>query len=111
MPRVDENARALSDPPPILDYGRPSPPPSRRALALALLLVGLTLLAYLPVLRGGFIWDDDDYVITNRTLQTPSGLADIWLHPHASPQYYPMVFTSFWVEYHLWGLRETEYHL
>ena len=111
MRRVDENARVLSDPPPVLDYGRPSPTQSRRTLALVLLLVGLTLLAYLPVLRGGFIWDDDDYVTTNLAVQSPAGLRDIWAHPSATPQYYPMVFTSFWIEHAIWGLRAPGYHI
>src|SRR5262249_17339960 len=95
----------------VLDYGRPSPTQSRRAIGLALLLVGLTLLAYLPVLRGGFIWDDDDYVTTNLAVQSPAGVLDIWAHPSATPQYYPMVFTTFWIEHAIWGLRAPGYHL
>src|SRR5262249_44703460 len=27
------------------------------------------------------------------------------------PQYYPLVFTTFWVEYHLWDLSPAGYHL
>jgi tetratricopeptide (TPR) repeat protein len=29
----------------------------------------------------------------------------------ATPQYYPVVFTSFWIEYHLWGLDPRGYHV
>jgi hypothetical protein len=83
----------------------------RSAWRPALVLVALALVAYLPALRGGFIWDDDDYVTDNPTLRTTAGLADIWLHPTASPQYYPMVFTTFWVEFHLWGPHPFGYHL
>ena len=64
-----------------------------------LLLVGI---AYIPAYSCDFIWDDDHYVTDNGTLRTPAGLAMIWLEPETTPQYYPMVFTTFWVEYHLW---------
>jgi tetratricopeptide (TPR) repeat protein len=33
------------------------------------------------------------------------------LEPGATPQYYPLVFTSFWVEYRLWDLHPAGYHL
>tara|TARA_R110002049_G_scaffold2750_2_gene21471 strand:+ start:260179 stop:262203 length:2025 start_codon:yes stop_codon:yes gene_type:complete len=67
--------------------------------------------AYIPAIRGGFIWDDNDYVTSNMTLRDASGLRDIWLDPSATPQYYPLVHSSFWIEYHLWGLHPTGYHI
>ena len=69
------------------------------------------MLAYGPTFNAGFIWDDDDYVTENETLSSSTGILDIWLTPRATPQYYPLVFTSFWVEYRLWGLHATGYHL
>ena len=75
-------------------------------------LAGLLLLAfvsYLPALQGGFIWDDDDYVSENPLLRDADGLRRIWTTTE-SPQYYPLVFTSFWVEHHLWGLEPAGYH-
>jgi tetratricopeptide (TPR) repeat protein len=81
----------------------------------AALLVALTLLAYAPALRNGFIWDDDQYVTANRELRTAAGLASIWLQPgaptHSYGQYYPLVHTSFWIEHHLWGNAPQGYHL
>lgn len=62
------------------------------------LLFVVTFLAYRPAASGGFIWDDDDYVSQNPAVQDISGLPEIWLHPTHSPQYYPMVFTTFWVQ-------------
>lgn len=76
--------------------------------ALALLL--LTCAAYVPVLDAGYIWDDDDYVTENDTLHSAAGLKAIWLQPSATPQYYPLVHTSFWLEYQLWALAPTGYH-
>ena len=75
------------------------------------LIVLLVLLAYLPALRDGFIWDDDSYVTANPTLRDADGLRRIWFEVGAVPQYYPMVHTTFWVEYHLWGLHPVGYHL
>jgi tetratricopeptide (TPR) repeat protein len=78
---------------------------------MSLLLYVLTMLAYAPAIRGGFIWDDDDYVENNANLRSVGGLVDIWSKPRSSPQYYPMVFTTFWVEHQLWGLSATGYHV
>jgi hypothetical protein len=62
-------------------------------------------------LTAGFIWDDDRYVTENPFLRDANGLAKIWFQVGATVQYYPLVFTTFWVEYHLWGLRPFPYHL
>jgi tetratricopeptide (TPR) repeat protein len=78
------------------------------AAALFLLFAAL---AYEPLLHAGFIWDDDSYVTENKTLRDADGLRRIWLVPEATPQYYPLVHTSFWVEYHLWGLNPLGYHI
>ncbi len=71
----------------------------------------LVLFVYAPSLSSSFIWDDDDYVTENSTLRSLGGLQRIWIEPSATPQYYPLVFTTFWVEQHLWGLNPTGYHL
>lgn len=71
----------------------------------------LTLLAYSSVFSAGFIWDDDAYVLNNPCLHSLSGLYEIWFEPGATPQYYPMVFTVFWVQSHLWGMHPFGYHL
>ena len=75
------------------------------------LILLVTLVAYIPTMRGGYIWDDDHYITENTTLRTLDGLRRIWLEPKALPQYYPLVHTSFWVEYHLWQLHPFGYHL
>jgi len=74
-------------------------------------IVVMTLVCYLPAIQGGYIWDDDALVTDNPTLRTIEGLRRIWLEIGALTQYYPMVFTSFWVEYHLWHLHPLGYHL
>lgn len=82
----------------------------KRALP-ACLLLGVTVLAYWPALHGSYVWDDDKYVTANWTLRSADGLKAIWLDPAASPQYYPLTLTTFWVEYHLWGLHPLGYHI
>ncbi|MBT8486698.1 MAG: glycosyltransferase family 39 protein [Phycisphaerae bacterium] len=84
--------------------------PWRLAPLVAFGIVLLTLLAYTPALDGGFIWDDDDYLTQNPLVQMPGGLARIWV-PGATRQYYPMVFTTFWIEYRLWGLDPAGYRI
>ncbi|MCX8228916.1 MAG: glycosyltransferase family 39 protein [Planctomycetota bacterium] len=74
-------------------------------------LVVAALLAFLPTLSNGWIWDDDDYILHNRTLVESGGLADIWLDPSKTPQYYPVVHTSFWIETRLWGQSPMGFHL
>lgn len=74
-------------------------------------LFGLVLFAYLPATQATYIWDDDQYVTDNEQLRSVEGLWKIWLEPGATPQYYPLVFSTFWVEYHLWGLHPAGFHL
>lgn len=85
--------------------------PGRRIIAGTMWIIALTLLAYLPALNAGFIWDDDQYILENRTLRTTEGLVQIWLEPTSIPQYYPLVHTTYWFEYQLWGTDPLGYHL
>jgi protein O-mannosyl-transferase len=87
-----------------------SDPLTRLAIPGALIVL-MVVLAYLPALRGGFVWDDGDYVTNNQLLHSLKGLWQIWSVPSATPQYYPLSFTSFWVDYHLWQLHPLGYHL
>ncbi|HEV3025695.1 MAG TPA: tetratricopeptide repeat protein [Pirellulales bacterium] len=88
-----------------------NPLPSSPAWLPAAALVLLAAIVYSPTVGNGFIWDDDDYVQKNVTLTSASGLRDIWLKLGATPQYYPLVHSTFWVEYHLWGLDPRGYHV
>ena len=85
--------------------------PTTRLVPAAGLIILITVLVYVPALRGGFIWDDDFYVTKNQALTSLEGLSRIWFELGATPQYYPLVHTSFWIEYHLWGLAPFGYHL
>ncbi len=82
---------------------------SRDVLAGSALLL-LPILVYWPLRSAGFIWDDDSYVTQNQNLRTLAGLARIWFDPRSLPQYYPLVHTTYWAEFQLWGLSATGYH-
>jgi tetratricopeptide (TPR) repeat protein len=84
---------------------------SHKTILWAGLIFLVTLVAYIPAMRGGYIWDDDYYITENSTLRTSDGLRRIWFEPKALPQYYPLVHTTFWLEYHLWQLHPFGYHL
>jgi hypothetical protein len=90
----------------------PTPPHISRIwlLGLPALLVCVTLIAYLPAARGGFIWDDDAHV-TRPGLRSLHGLWLIWFHPGSTQQYYPLLESAFWVQHRLWGDRPVGYHL
>src|SRR5208282_5877769 len=76
------------------------------------LIVLLVFLAYLPALRGGFIWDDDCWTTNLSALfQDTSGLRLIWFQPTALQQYYPLSGTTFWLDYQLWKFWTTPYHV
>jgi tetratricopeptide (TPR) repeat protein len=82
----------------------------RRRALLAAALVLAVFAAYAPALRAGFVWDDDDYVTNNPLLREPDGLRRIWLSFDQPSQYFPLTYTSFRLEYALFGLDPRGYH-
>ena len=89
-------------------------------------IVVATVIAYVPAMRGGFVWNDNTYVYKNRLLGDPSwvNLGKIWAiqkvtrpdgAKYYSPnteQYYPLVFSSFWIESQFWGnSNPTGFHI
>ncbi|HEY4307853.1 MAG TPA: tetratricopeptide repeat protein [Pirellulales bacterium] len=99
---------------PLTDEARAATSP-RRAPWQTLLGAGAIVLmivaTYAPVWHAGFIWDDEANVIDNTTLRSVDGLRQMWLVPRSIQQYYPLMYTTYWVEYQLWGLQPLGYHL
>lgn len=56
------------------------------------------------------LWDDDQHV-TSRELQSVDGLRRIWFDIGATQQFYPVVYSAFWLEHRLWGDDTLGYHL
>ena len=83
----------------------------QRKTWIAMLVICVAALqAYAPAIRAGWIWDDDSYILENAAVQLPGGVLDAWV-PGSTPQYYPLVFVSFWVQHAVHGLDPFGYHL
>ncbi|MBP6964628.1 MAG: tetratricopeptide repeat protein [Armatimonadetes bacterium] len=83
----------------------------RTGYVLAAIIVIAVFVAYWPAMHGGFVWDDDKYVSNNHLLTAPDGLKRIWFSVDQPSQYFPLVYTTFRLEYALWGLKTTGYHV
>ena len=73
---------------------------------------------YFPATQAGFVWDD--VIITSlRSISDWEGLGRIWFDPVAAyfqtdvaeNHYWPIVYTTFWVEHKLWGFSPAGYHV
>jgi tetratricopeptide (TPR) repeat protein len=82
----------------------------RWTLWLLPVLFAVTLAAYEPAWHGRPIWDDDRH-LTPPTLQSADGLRRIWVEIGATPQYYPVVHSAFWVMQRISGDDTAGYHL
>ena len=81
-------------------------------LLSALALGVLAAVSYLPALAGGFVWDDAIFV-EEPVIRAASGLKNIWFSFADIKQeghYWPLVYSSFWLEHKLWGLAPAGYH-
>ena len=76
--------------------------------AAAILL--LVFAAYAPALRGEYLWDDDVLLTQNPLIPAADGLKRIWFstEPH---DYFPLTLTTLWIEWRLWGMNSTGYHV
>ncbi len=88
---------------------QPSAPWFRRVLPGGFILILLVVLAYLPALRAGFVWDDATILTANPCIIGPLGLKEIWTTSAAN--ICPLTLTTFWAEHALWGLNPLPYHL
>src|SRR5213592_2797201 len=83
---------------------------SKRDWFFCLILAAVTILAYQPAWHGGLLWDDDNCT-TPPELRTLDGLRRIWFVPRAIAQYYPLLYSSYWLQQRLLGDSTTGYHL
>lgn len=83
--------------------------PSRRWLLVACVFA-LVLICYWPAMHGVLLWDDPAHV-PRPEMRSLEGLRRIWFEFGATQQYYPVLFSAFWLEHRLWGDATTGYHL
>jgi len=76
----------------------------------ALLIAFAAFLAYLPSINGKFIWDDNLLIIENTITKAPDGLFRFWCSTEPF-DYWPVTNTTFWIEWRLWGMNSTGYHV
>lgn len=81
-----------------------------RALLLGAALVAATCVAYSPVWDAGFVFDDSWYITGNPAVQAPDGLRRFWLTTEL-PDYYPLTWSLWWLEWRLWGPAPRGYHV
>ena len=74
-------------------------------------LVAMVVAVYAPVWRAGFVIDDVRNLPANPALRSAEGLRRIWFAPGAVQQYYPLVYTTYWLECRVWGFHPFGYHL
>jgi tetratricopeptide (TPR) repeat protein len=91
-----------------VDFQRP-PSWFRRDWLWGLILILLVILAYTPVWKAGFVWDDETILTANPCIVGPLGLKEIWTTRAAD--ICPLTLTTFWAEHALWGLNPLPYHL
>lgn len=86
---------------------RPLPRTALEGVALSLLVT----LGFLRVSQAGFVWDDIVIVSAIPTWD----LRGIWFSPSATipkeGHYWPILYTSFWLEHRLWGLNPAGFHI
>ncbi|MEJ2745724.1 MAG: hypothetical protein P8123_08595, partial [bacterium] len=82
-------------------------------LFVAAILI-VTFISFYPCLLGGFVnFDDDRYVYRNPMIKELSwqGIGTIFTSTDYAVVYCPLVFLSYAIEYHFFGLRPYGYHV
>ncbi len=74
------------------------------------ILVLVTFLTYWPATNAGFIWDDDFYLTDNPIIKMADGVRRFWFSTEPE-EYYPLTYTTWWLEWRLWGTDARGYHV
>ncbi len=92
-----------------------SSPTLARTLLGGLLILAACLLAYAPVLRGKFLWDDLYLVGANPFFKSPRFILEVFRHylflDSFSLYYRPVQNLSYILDYAVWNRNEFGYHL
>jgi tetratricopeptide (TPR) repeat protein len=80
------------------------------ALAGAAAIAVVAFLVYFPSISGGFVLDDNYYLTDALFVKTSDGLYNFWC-TSKPVDYWPASNTTFWIEWRLWGMHPTGYHV
>src|SRR5688572_2023944 len=61
-----------------------------------------SFVVFWPALRGEFLWDDTLNITGNPLVRSPRGLLDIWRGSRPMYDYYPLTWTTWWLEWRAW---------
>ena len=90
--------------------GRGGAPREMLAAAALALMVGIS---FVPAYQAGFVWDDTIFTEAPAVREV-GGLKNIWLSPRdieKEGHYWPVTYTTFWLEHKLWGFEPLGYHV
>ncbi len=65
-------------------------------------------------MQAEFVWDDASFLLFEAVSEPLSGLWKIWCSPGSNENeghYWPVVYSSFWLEHKLWGFSPAGYHI
>jgi tetratricopeptide (TPR) repeat protein len=85
-------------------------PSAVRRFLPAALIVAAALVAYAPVLRAGFVWDDGVFLTENPLIRASDGLHRFWFTTQQM-DYMPLTSSVLWFEWRLWGPHATGFHI
>src|SRR2546425_13257343 len=68
-------------------------------LGAGLMLV-VTLVAYMPAMRGEFVWDDEISITDNHIVKASDGLQRSWFTTEAT-DYWPLTASAWWLEWRM----------
>ena len=84
----------------------------RREVLFPLALAALVVASYFPAFFAALVWDDATFTEA-RPVREWSGLWRIWFSPshlESEGHYWPITYTTFWLEHKLWGFAPAGYH-
>ena len=112
--------RSKPTPPADVTGGDPKPLGLLRLDAFAVLVLSALIAAiYFPATQAGFVWDDS-IMRELRAVSAWGGIWDIWFNPvgayleggtRKEGHYWPLLYTTFWLEHKLWGFSPAGYHI
>ena len=88
----------------------PERPSAARRFLPAAVILAAALLAYAPVLRAGFVWDDGVFLTDNPLIHASDGLHRFWFTTQQM-DYMPLMSSLLWFEWRLWGPNAAGYHV